>query len=140
MEQRLSISSDTKNLSKLEAFLASTVEKQSMDEPCYHNAVVVLTEAVNNAINHGNKRDSAKSVEITVAVENERLKITVKDEGEGFDIDSIPDPLHPDNLLREGGRGIFLIKAFAESVDFQDTGNGTLTSIRMKMRNEPNKA
>lgn len=101
----------------------------------YHNAVIALTEAVNNAIVHGNKRDSAKRVHIAANIENGNLILGVRDEGCGFDIDSLPDPLHPDNLLREGGRGIFLIRALTDSSEFYSSENGSTILMRIALNN-----
>lgn len=136
MTHSLNLSSDTKNLAVLESFLTDVLRGHSMDEAAYHNAVVVFTEAVNNAMHHGNKRDASKTVEVDGRVEGTMLVLTIKDEGDGFNEAELPDPLHPDNLLREGGRGVFLIKAFSESVEFRNTDSGTVTTIHLKMQSE----
>ncbi len=132
MNHTLTIPSDTKKLNQLEPFLAEVFKGHDVTETAYHNAMVVLTEAVNNAINHGNKRDPAKQVYVAAAVIEGKLQLEILDEGSGFDASALPDPLHPDNLLREGGRGVFLIRAFSETVEFENTGSGTRTKISLK--------
>lgn len=82
-----------------------------MSDEQFHNLVVVLTEAVANAINHGNKGDIEKNVRLQVECREEGILCRVEDEGEGFDPDAVADPIAPENLLSEGGRGMFIIRA-----------------------------
>jgi serine/threonine-protein kinase RsbW len=126
----LLLSSDTRNLAQVEPFLASVI-RHLLDENRYYNAVIALTEAVNNAIVHGNKKDMSKSVHIAVCVDDTHIVLTVRDEGQGFDIDTLPDPLHPDNLLRDGGRGVFLIRQLVDESMFEQTPHGMLTTMRI---------
>lgn len=126
----LLLSSDTRNLAQVEPFLASVI-RHLLDENRYYNAVIALTEAVNNAIVHGNKKDMSKAVHITVWVGDTDIILTVRDEGQGFDIHSLPDPLHPDNLLRDGGRGVFLIQQLVDESMFEQTPYGMVTTMRI---------
>ncbi len=96
----------------------------------FSTLLVVLTEAVNNAITHGNKRNPAKKVIVTCVRESDALVVTVKDEGNGFNPDAVPDPIHEDNLLRESGRGVFLMRQLMESVSYNKDGN----EVTMKMK------
>ena len=107
MVKTLILQSNTKNLRYVEPFLTELVKDHNMDEARYHNAIIALTEGVNNAIVHGNKRDEAKSVTITGEILNGMLALIIEDNGEGFNPDALPDPLAPENLLRDGGRGVF---------------------------------
>jgi serine/threonine-protein kinase RsbW len=79
-----------------------------------------IREAINNAILYGNKQNPSKLVEIAMEVspDDESVSIKIWDEGEGFDIDSLPDPTKEENLLRPHGRGIFLIRQFVDKVNF----------------------
>ncbi len=126
----LTLPSDTRNLSKVEPFLASAV-RHVLDDGKYYNAVIALTEAVNNAIVHGNKRDASKEVYISVLITQTEIVLTVRDQGSGFDLDNLPDPLHPDNLLRDGGRGVFLIRQLVDASDFERTADGMQTTMRL---------
>lgn len=126
----LLLSSDTRNLAQVEPFFAS-IARHLLDESRYYNAVIALTEAVNNAIVHGNKKDASKSVYVTVAISDTDIVLTVRDEGEGFDIEALPDPLHPDNLLRDGGRGVFLIRQLVDESTFEQTPDGMVTVMRL---------
>lgn len=82
----------------------------------FYNLVIALTEAVNNAIVHGNRNDATKLVRYRVTCEPEGIRCVVEDEGEGFELDDVADPVAPENLLRDGGRGLFIIRALMQEV------------------------
>lgn len=77
---------------------------------------LAVRELVANAILHGNRCDMSKKVQLTAELTDTGLMVCIKDEGEGFDPDSLPDPLVPDNLLNETGRGFFLVKTCMDDV------------------------
>lgn len=91
---------------------------------------VVLAEALTNAIVYGNALDPAKRVDVRVEVGEQALAIHVRDEGSGFDPTVIPDPTTPDRLERSDGRGLFLIRQFADEVHFNDRGNAICMIMR----------
>lgn len=97
----------------------------------FSTLLVVLTEAVNNAIIHGNKGNSAKKVVVTCMREKDTLIVKVKDEGNGFNPDEVPNPIHEENLLRETGRGVFLMRQLMETVHYNKNGNEV--TMRMKI-------
>jgi serine/threonine-protein kinase RsbW len=98
--------------------------------------VTALREAAANAIRHGNRQDPERSVLIDMRTHDGEVTIRVEDEGEGFDLDSIPDPTAPDYLLRPSGRGIFYMRQFMTSVEFsRSPGGGTV--VEMSRRIEP---
>ena len=82
-----------------------------------------VIEAVNNAILYGNKLDSSKHVKFSVYEEEKRLFVAVKDEGEGFDYSYIPDPTLPDNIEKDAGRGLYLMKTLSDDLIFEDGGS-----------------
>lgn len=88
----------------------------------YGNVIIAVTEAVNNAINHGNKNDTSKKITVSYKKENKLLTFTVGDEGEGFDFTDIPDPTDPENLEKLNGRGIFLMKNLVDDINFHEGG------------------
>ena len=114
-----------------------------LDEDSRHWVCVAIRESVINAIKHGNRNDTSKHVfvefETASNVEAPRLLIRVRDEGEGFDPEAIADPLAPDNLLKSGGRGIFLIRSFMDDVTVQRAPEGGM-EIRMTKRLQPSGA
>jgi serine/threonine-protein kinase RsbW len=85
--------------------------------------MMAFHEAVTNAIIHGNKLDPSKVVDIKAWFEEHQLVLQVTDQGEGFNPDALPDPLDENNLLKSGGRGVFLIRQFSDEVSFNDSGN-----------------
>jgi serine/threonine-protein kinase RsbW len=84
--------------------------------------MVAVTEAVNNAIRHGNKFDKDKNVYLSLVVNSNQLKFEIEDEGVGFDYTNLDDPTAPENLENPGGRGIFLIRHLADEVEFSNDG------------------
>lgn len=93
-----------------------------MDDDIYGNIMIAVTEAVNNAIKHGNKSDSKRNVALTLSLEDSLIKFRVMDEGAGFDYHNLPDPTAPENIEKPGGRGIFLMKHLSDEVEFLDGG------------------
>lgn len=125
----LSLTSQRDSIKLVEPFLRSISELTVLDQSRFHDLLVAITEAVNNAIIHGNKSEPTKSVEVDVAVTKKSAVFVITDEGGGFDPESVPDPRLPENILREGGRGVFLIKHLADNVAFTITDNGTSVAI-----------
>jgi len=91
---------------------------------------VAVREAITNAMVHGNKEDEAKTIELTLNCLGRELEIEVKDQGEGFDPTSIPDPTEPANILKTSGRGIFLMRSFMDEVTWSMRPEGG-TTVRM---------
>ena len=88
------------------------------------NVPVALTEAISNAILRGNGEDASKSVRVRAEIDSVRLVCEVRDEGPGFDLDACTeDPTTPENLLRENGRGLFLMRRLMDQVDYQSTAD-----------------
>jgi serine/threonine-protein kinase RsbW len=84
---------------------------------------LALEEALVNAIKHGNGMDPEKSVQIDCRINQERVRIEIEDEGEGFEPESVPDPTAPENLERPCGRGLMLMRSFMSLIEFNETGN-----------------
>ena len=91
---------------------------------------MAVREAITNAIVHGNKEDDAKKVELTLNCSQNAVEIEVKDQGEGFDPGSVPDPTAPENILKTSGRGNFLIRNLMDEVDWSSSAEGG-TKVRM---------
>ena len=94
----------------------------NIPEDHYGNILVALTEAVNNAIYHGNKADPEKTIDISFKCKNNQISFIIKDQGKGFDPSALPDPTNPENIEKPHGRGVFLMKNLADKVEFQDNG------------------
>ena len=107
-----------------------------LDEDSSHWVGVAIRESVINAIKHGNRNDSSKHVFVefeTATTDVPELTIRVRDQGEGFDPETVADPLAPENLLKSSGRGIFLIRNFMDDVQLQRAPQGGM-EIRMVKR------
>ncbi len=118
------VESDLAQLDQLEGFLNQLQEAASFNDELYAKLMLVLSEAVTNGMLHGNKLDKSKKVVTEAAVEPEsKITITVTDEGEGFVPDEVPDPLAEENLLKTSGRGVYLMKEYADEVEYNDKGN-----------------
>ena len=84
---------------------------------------LALEEAFVNAVNHGNKKDPDKEIKIEYVINDDKMDIFVSDQGEGFEPNDIPDPTCGENLYKPGGRGIFLMRAFMDSVEYENNGS-----------------
>ncbi|MEY3343590.1 MAG: hypothetical protein RL090_1274 [Bacteroidota bacterium] len=106
----------------------------SIHEDSYGNILVAVTEAVNNAIMHGNKCDPSKKVKVYYEVDGDRIMFSIADEGIGFDYYNLPDPTAPENIEKPTGRGVFLMKHLADQVIFSD--NGKVVEMYFKTHND----
>lgn len=121
---RLTLSSKPKNIGRVEGFLKKIERAAELDEIQEHKLMIALTEAVNNAILHGNKSNEAKKVRVVGELQEDGLLFTVTDEGKGFRPDEVANPLKEENLLKESGRGIFLMRTLLDRVEFRRTREG----------------
>ena len=96
------------------------------------NFRVGLTEALSNAMLYGNNSDPEKSVRVEVAIKLEEVSVRVTDQGVGFDPTTVPDPTLPANISTSGGRGILLMKALMDEVQFNDRGNSVTLVLRFE--------
>lgn len=127
----IQIPSIIENIRMIESFIDNAKEKFHLDEDLYGNIMIAVTEAVNNAIKHGNASNSSKNVFLSLTLNDNLLKFVVKDEGRGFDHNNLPDPTAPENLEKPGGRGIFLMKHLSDEVEFIENGKTVELSFYM---------
>ncbi len=111
-------------------YLMKRVEKLGVVRPEKSNLFVALDEAFVNAVKHGNKFDKHKMVRISVEITPKRASFTIEDEGEGFDVSTIPDPTDPENLLKTSGRGVMFIYNIMDEVSYNQRGN-RLTMVKL---------
>jgi serine/threonine-protein kinase RsbW len=100
----------------------------------YDRLFLASSEAFMNAIIHGNKFDPWKKVYVKVKVYKTFYEVEIEDEGEGFEPESLPNPTDDENLLKESGRGVYLMRAIADTVKFQKTSRGMKVKIKIKKR------
>lgn len=128
----ISLASDLSSLQELHAFCEALKSKMHLGEQLHENIMLVLSEAATNAIIHGNENNPGKKVDVEVFEGDKQIAIVVSDEGEGFDPTTLPDPLSEENLLRQGGRGVFLIQQFADHVEYRDRGSTVILTFNRK--------
>jgi serine/threonine-protein kinase RsbW len=120
----LQLPSKLESITTVENFIDNLSEKYNFNDETYANVLTCLSEAVINAIVHGNKQDESKKVYLNLeVVERKRLIFTIADEGEGFDYNNLPDPTAPENLENYSGRGVYIVKKLADQCIFNAVGN-----------------
>lgn len=125
----VSFPSNILTIQKVESLIDEICQDSNIHEDFYGNILIAVTEAVNNAIVHGNHEDDSKKVSIVISRDKTDLTFAISDEGEGFAFDNLPDPTSPENIEKEEGRGIFLMNALADKVEFLDNGTKVLISF-----------
>ena len=104
--------------------------KLGLDEDTQHQVGMAVRECTVNAVVHGNRYNKNKRVHLQIERSSAGLAVTIGDEGEGFDLNSLPDPLAPENLLRQSGRGLMLARAFMDEFDLHPRPGGG-TEVRL---------
>ncbi len=122
-EKKLNLVSRVGEIARLESFVDELQKDSDLDESKKNDVLLVLNEAVMNAIVHGNQSDPQKHVTVMAYLNSQKMTFRIKDEGPGFDPSKLPDPLDPANLLKLGGRGVFLINQYADEVHYSEKGN-----------------
>jgi serine/threonine-protein kinase RsbW len=125
------LSSCPKNIDKVSSLVDKLASTFNFAPDTYGNILISLTEAVNNAIIHGNKEDANKMVEVKTLSRNGRIAIMVKDEGRGFDYNSVPDPTSPERVCECGGRGVFLMRQLSDRCRFHDNGRAVEMEFKL---------
>ena len=118
------------SVDKAEALVMAEAGKAGLDEDEQSQIGMAIRECMVNAVVHGNRYSKNKKVHLDIERTKESLIIVIGDEGQGFDINSLPDPLAPENLLRQSGRGLLLIRAFMDEFDLHPRPGGG-TEVRM---------
>mgnify|MGYP000890845510 CR=1 FL=1 len=121
MNREIHINSEIKNISVVEKLVEEVCDSIFNGKELYGNILVAVLEAVTNCIIHGNKRISDKQVTIKIYASVSEIVFIISDQGEGFDINSIPDPTRYENLENPHGRGIFLMKKLSDYFEYDET-------------------
>lgn len=127
----IQVPSLVENIRMIESFIDNAKERFDLDDDIYGNIMIAVTEAVNNAIKHGNANDRSKNVQLSLSLNESLIKFVIKDEGSGFDYQNLPDPTSPENIEKIGGRGIFLMKHLSDQVEFKERGRVVELSFYM---------
>jgi serine/threonine-protein kinase RsbW len=118
----LTLDSHPQNIAEVEPFVVKTLQEHAVNEELFGTILTTLTEAVTNAILHGNRARTTKKVYISTQCAAQKLSFTVRDEGNGFNPDNLPDPTAPENMANEGPKPVFLMKQLCDQVIFSENG------------------
>ena len=121
--QQLLLPSEPKSLLSLESWVNSLCETYNISVEIYGNILISLSEAVNNAMSHGNGNILKKNTLVVSSLNKNKLVFTISDQGSGFDFSQLPDPTSPENIEKPQGRGIFLMNHLSDGVSFEEPGN-----------------
>jgi len=122
MKKAISIQSKLENICHIEKLVDEVSEQCNLSSDIYGKILIATIEAVNNSITHGNKFDINKTVDVEVQIDESSIHIYVKDKGDGFNFNDIPDPTRPENLENVSGRGVFLMRNLADNIAFGENG------------------
>ena len=132
----ITISSRFENIELVQVIAEHLCETAGLDDDGSHWIGMAVREGVANAIKHGNKMDIQKRVHATFDLEGRNLRISISDEGSGFDPAKVDDPLNPQNLMKTSGRGIFYMKTFMDVIKYSfDPKGGTSLVMTKNLEN-----
>ncbi len=129
----ITIPSSQEYLTDVDVFIEGILRGYGADESMIADIAISVSELVNNAICHGNKSSGEKTVKVSISRNGSKVAITIADQGGGFDPNHIEDPLADENLLKEAGRGIFIVKNLMDSIEFTDIAGGTAVIITKQL-------
>ncbi len=133
--QRLEVTLDTtiESVDLAEGIATRVAEAAGFGEEDIHKLSMAVREGAINAFTYGNSQDPRKKITLVVEFQPEKLVFHIMDEGVGFEISEIPDPLAEENLLRTSGRGLFLMRAFTDEFTIQRAPGGGTDLVMAKM-------
>ena len=129
----LELPSRPHEVSRVEGFLKAANRRLGLDDGTLYRLLVAATEAVNNAIIHGNRSDPDRTVHVFMRATSRRILLRVEDEGQGFDAQALPSPLEEENLLKDHGRGVFLIRSLMDEVRFIRLRRGSAAIMVLRL-------
>ena len=118
------LDSTLESVDSAEELAVAVAQRAGLDEDALMQVGMAVRESMVNAVVHGNRYSEHKKVRFSLNSNGERFTIRIGDEGEGFDFESLPDPLAPENLMRTSGRGIFLIRSFMDEFEMRHLESG----------------
>ena len=133
-EFSISVGSHFEYIDLIQVVVDDALGRFGLDDDSRHWVGIAIREAVVNAIKHGNRQDPDKEVEVELSIAGDEAVIRVHDSGEGFDPETVEDPLAPENLLKPNGRGIFYMKSFMDEIEYDARpGGGTVVTLRKRI-------
>ncbi|MGD0436514.1 MAG: ATP-binding protein [Bryobacteraceae bacterium] len=129
-ERRMLLDSTLDSVEVAETEVLKAAQDIGFGEDELHQLGMAVRESMVNAVVHGNRYNARKKVHLSVTQDADRLTVVIADEGDGFELNELPDPLAEENLLRQSGRGLLLIRAFVDEFQVR-RGEPTGTEVRM---------
>ena len=126
---QIKIPPNHKFLADVDNFLESILREYKTEDSVIADIAISVSELVNNAVTHGQNANNGNPVIVEINHKNNIIKVSVTDNGGGFNPDELDDPLADENLLKEVGRGLFIVRSLMDTVDIQTTEQGTTISI-----------
>ncbi len=130
------IKSDPSLLPEIEEWIISLLKTTSLNKEKIDVVAMAASEAVSNCVVHGNKSDPDKSVSISFSSDGNKIVLKFKDEGSGFKIERVPDPTSKENIMKESGRGIHIMKTVLDSLEYNFTDDGTEAILTVNLETE----
>lgn len=125
----IKVPTDAEFLSDVDMFIEGILRGYGADESVVADIAISVSELVNNAINHGNKGVFEKPIVVTISHSDRVVEISITDQGKGFDPSKIADPIADENLLKEVGRGLFIVKSLMNSIEVKLADGSTSVVI-----------
>jgi serine/threonine-protein kinase RsbW len=133
MKTSLNLVSTPDSLTVVEKKIDEVTKEANVNEGIYGNVLIAVTEGVNNAIHHGNKSNPEKNVDIDIEINTDnQLVFMIKDQGDGFDPEALPDPTDPANIEKPHGRGVFLMQQLSDEIEFEDEGRTVIIKFTLQ--------
>jgi len=129
----ITLPSDPNMLHLVDEFLETVAKTFNIPDDVVFNIHLCLSEAITNAMVHANKKHPDKKVTLEVTHYDDKALFVIKDEGPGFDPAEIPDPTMPENLLKDHGRGLYLMRIYTTKLEYIKTPTGTEAHLEFKI-------
>lgn len=128
-----SFPSDPDLLPEIEDWVMEIAQEAKLNEDKFNHLALSVAEASSNSIMHGNKSDKNIPLDIEVTYDSEQIEITFSDSGTGFIMEEVPDPTAPENILKDSGRGIHIMRSFLDDLRYSFSSNGTEVTLVLKL-------
>ncbi len=126
---QLTLASKPEAIEDIEKLAAEAATEAGFNQEEQDSLAIAVTELANNAVIHGNKRDPGKKVFVNIDVVDAEVRMTIRDQGKGFNPETLSNPLDPENLLRESGRGVFIVRSLMDEVSYDFSHGGSQVTI-----------
>ncbi len=130
----INIPSRLESIDKAVVETINFAQRAGFSEEATYAIDMAVRETVANAVKHGNKLDETKQVEMTLRNSSDGLEIIIRDFGEGFQVEEVPDPTNPENLMKTDGRGILFMKTFMDEVEWSNHAEGGVIVKMLKKK------